>query len=120
MVALGCRLSITPSPDALCEAARCHSVAAVQQLLLRIYGEQGLVTAFELGGREKPDNVVGIVEGVNGVTATPDPPDLLSPEVLRSLPLQVARFFLHQPRTPPRWRTSRPPGDRDDGSWVGG
>jgi hypothetical protein len=49
------------------------------------------------------------VDGVTGSDATPGPPDLLAPEVLRSLPLPVARFFLHEPRTPPRWRTSLPP-----------
>jgi hypothetical protein len=34
------------------------------------------------------------------------------------MPLPVARFFLHQPRDPPRWRTSPPPDGMDDGAWV--
>ena len=56
--------------------------------------------------------------GITNGDATPGPPDLLSPEVLRSMPLPVARFFLHQPRDPPRWRTSPPPDGMDDGAWV--
>jgi hypothetical protein len=93
---VGCRLSIHPSPNALCEAARCHSAGAVRSLLVRVYGERGLAIAYHLADREKPSEIVSSQvkrgEPVHGS------PDLLVPEVLRSLPRQVARFFLHEPR----------------------
>jgi hypothetical protein len=56
---------------------------------------------------------------VKGGEPMPGPPDLLSLEVLRSLPPKVARFFSHEPRTPPRWRTTSRPDGADDGSWCG-
>ena len=116
--AVGCRLAIHPSPNALCEAAGCHSVGAVSSLLVRHLGEQGLATAYQLAGSEKPPIASSRLDGVASPDATAGPPDLLSPEVLRSLPPRVARFFLHEPRTP-SWRTSRPLSEADDGSWCG-
>ena len=50
---------------------------------------------------------------------TPAPPDLLDPAVLRTMPPRVAAFMLYEPRTPPPWRTGRPPDGMDDGSWCG-
>ena len=54
LLAVGCRLSISPSPNALCEAARSHSVGAVRRLLVLAYGERGLSCAYQLAGREQP------------------------------------------------------------------
>src|SRR5262249_12775388 len=107
LLAVGCRLSIHPTRDAPCEAARCHSVETLRDLLVRVYGELGLAIAYQLAGREQP--LRGVSSREKGGDAMPGPPALLSPEVLRCLPLQVARFFLHEPRNPPRWRTSLPP-----------
>jgi hypothetical protein len=115
--AVSCKLGIHPSPTTLCEAARCHSVGDVRRLLVQAYGERGLALAYQLAGREQPPKTAS--SRVTGGDAMTSPPDLLSPEVLRSLPLQVARFFLHEPRTPPRWRTGRPTTEQDDGSWCG-
>ena len=89
------------------------------QLLALVYGERGLSCACQLAAREQPDKTASRLDGVTGGVATAGSPDLLSPEVLRGLPLQVARFFLHEPRTPPRWRISSPPGGMDDGAWCG-
>ena len=114
LLAVACRLSLRPSPNAIREAARCHSVAALRQLLVRVYGERGLAIAYQLAGKEQPPRTASRVGDSKA-----NPPELLSPEVLRSLPLPVARFFLHEPRTPPRWRTSRPPDGWDDGAWCG-
>src|SRR5262249_37916303 len=93
LLAVGCRLSITPTPDALREAARCHSVDAVRRLLTQVYGERGLAIAYQLAGWENPykivgksDKIAGRVDRVTGGDATASPPHLLSPEVLRSLP----------------------------------
>jgi hypothetical protein len=125
LLAIGCRLGIHPSLNALCEAARCHSAGAVRRLLVQAYGERGLVTAFQLAGMEQPPRLVSSQQ-VKGVEPAPGPPDLLSPEVLRSLPLQVARFFLHERRDPPPWRRQETFSERahremieDCGSWVG-
>jgi hypothetical protein len=46
-------------------------------------------------------------------------PDLLDPVVLRTMPPQIAAFMLYEPPEPPRWRTSRPSAEQDDGSWCG-
>jgi hypothetical protein len=97
LLAVGCRLSISPSTDALSEVGRCHSVGAVRSLLVRCSGERGLALAYQLAGREKPPQVG---EGTNVITngnAAPGPPDLLSPEVLRSMPKRVARFSCTSP-----------------------
>jgi hypothetical protein len=117
LASVGCRFGIHPSPSALCEAAKCRSVGAVHQLLVSVYGEQGLALAYQLASREPPPKTVS--DGVTNGDATLGPPDLLSPELLRSLPLKVARFFLHEPRNPPRWGNSRPPDEADNGSWCG-
>jgi hypothetical protein len=110
-------LSVHPTASALCEAARCHSVGALRRLLVSAYGERGLSLAYQLAGREQPRKMLS--SQVKSGEPAPGQPDLLSPEVLRSLPLQVGRFFLHEPRTPPRWRTTSPPDGADDGSWCG-
>jgi hypothetical protein len=53
-------------------------------------------------------------------------PDLLDPAVLATMPPQVARFMLHEPRTPPPWRYRETGAEREvreqresDGSWCG-
>jgi hypothetical protein len=120
LLAVGCRLGIHPSPDTLCEAARCHNVAAVRRLLEQAYGERGLSCAYELAGRVQPHKPADRANAVSAAHRPAGPPDLLEPAVLRSMPLPVARFFLHTPRDPPRWRSCLPASEQDDGSWVGG
>jgi hypothetical protein len=117
LLAIGCRLGIHPSLNAFHEASRCRSAGAVRSLLVHVYGERGLAIAYQLAGREQPPRTTS--DGVTNGDSKANPPELLSPEVLRSLPLPVARFFLYEPRTPPRWRTSRPPDGMDDGAWCG-
>jgi hypothetical protein len=51
--------------------------------------------------------------------SVPNPPDLLDPAVLRTMPPRVAAFMLYEPPDPPRWRTSAPPEGMDDGAWTG-
>ena len=99
-------------------------MGAVRQLLVSVYGERGLALAYQLAGREQPRKIVSSL--VKRGEPVPGPPDLLSPEMLRSLPLQVARFFLHEPRNPPPWRRQETLAQRahremieDCGSWVG-
>jgi len=118
LLAVGCRLSISLTPNALREAIRCHShsVRGLQDLLVQVYGVRGLVLAYQLGGGEPPHKMVSRMDGVTRGDAVPGPPDLLSPEALRSMPPKVARFFLHEPSVP-RWRTNSPEG-MDDGAWV--
>src|SRR6516162_6357029 len=65
LLAVGCRLSISPTTDMLREAARCHSAGAVRTLLVRCYGERGLAAAYQLVGREQPPQVG---EGTNVIT----------------------------------------------------
>jgi hypothetical protein len=119
LLAVACRLSLRPSPNAIREASRCRSAGAVRSLLVRVYGERGLAIAYQLAGREQPDKIVSRVNGVTrGDTAT-GVPDLLETAVLRSMSPRVAAFMLYTPRDPPRWRTSPPPDGADDGSWCG-
>src|SRR5262249_54080823 len=42
LLAVGRRLSISPTRDMLCEAARCFSAGAVRRLLAQAYGKRGL------------------------------------------------------------------------------
>src|SRR5262245_60132624 len=62
---------------------------------------------------EDPDDSVDPDD--RALPALPPP----SPDWLRSLPPKVARFFLHEPPSPPRWQTSAPPDGMDDGAWCG-
>src|SRR5215471_2308670 len=96
------QLGIHPSLNALCEAARCHSVGCSASAVSVSLRRAGISNRLQLAGREQPRKMAS--SQVKGGEAPPGPPDLLSPEVLRSLPLQVARFFLHEPRNPPPWR----------------
>ena len=118
LLAVGCRLSISPTTDALREAASTHSTGAVRRMLVRSYGERGLRCAYELAGREQPAKTMVSDGDVTGGDAAPGPPDLLSPDALRSMPPRVARFFLHEPSVP-RWRTGAPSSSQDDGAWCG-
>jgi hypothetical protein len=118
LLAVGCRLSISPTTDVLREAAGCHSGGAVRRLLAQVYGERGLALAYQLAGREQSHKPASRMDRVKGGDAVPGPPDLLSPEALRSMPPRVARFFLHEPLAP-RWRTGSPSSSQDDGAWVG-
>ena len=122
LLAVGCRLSISPTTDALCEAARCHSVGAVRSLLAHVYGERGLANAYELAGREQPDKPANRVDGVTAGEAMPVNCDALEPGLAHAImqaPSRVQRWMLAPPRDPPRWRTSAPPEGMDDGSWTG-
>jgi hypothetical protein len=67
-------------------------------------------------GSNAPGSPPGAITAPAGA---PAPPDLLDPVVLATMPPQVARFFLHQPRDPPTWQTRRPAPEQDDGAWCG-
>jgi hypothetical protein len=105
LLAVGCRLSISPTRAALCEPARCHSAGAVCQLLVRVFGERGLAIAYQLAGRGQPPKMV---DKTNVISNGGAPPDLLAPEVLRSLPLQVARLSCTSRATRHRGVTGKP------------
>jgi hypothetical protein len=58
--------------------------------------------------------------------SVPNPPDLLDPAVLRTMPPRVAAFMLYEPPEPPPWRRQETDGARahretleDLGGWVG-
>jgi hypothetical protein len=98
------------------------TVGALHDRIEQLYGSRGwrvLQALFHeaAGLHPKRHKTVEATNVIPKSDAVPGSPDLLSPEVLRSLPLQVARFFLHEPRTPPRWRPSLPPEGMDDGAW---
>jgi hypothetical protein len=124
LLAVGCRLGINPSSNALCEASRCHSVGAVRQLLELIYGEHGLTIAYQLAGREQPPKTVSRVDRVTygDATAAPLNCDAIEPglaEAIMQAPSRVQRWMLAPPRESPRWRTSLPSEEVDNGSWCG-
>jgi len=125
LLAVGCRLSISPTPDMLLAAAKCHSAGAVRSLLVRVFGERGLSSAYQLAGREQPHKRASRVDGVTGSDATPAAPvncDPLEPglvEAISRMPTKLQRWMLAPPRDPPRWRTSPPSDEMDDGAWCG-
>jgi hypothetical protein len=129
LASVGCRLSLHPSRDALCAAARCHDVAAVRSLLARVYGQRGLATAYQLAGREQPYSILkesccttSSPTALIQTSAAPLSCDAIEPglaEALSQMPLKLQRWMLAPPRDPPRWRTDRPPQGMDDGAWCG-
>jgi hypothetical protein len=128
LLAVGCRLSISSTPEALSEAAGCHDVGSVRRLLLSVYGTRGLSCTYELAGLEQPANVVGnTVTGGNVQAPIPSAAplnmhDAIEPglaEAVLQMPRRVQRFLLAPSRYPPPWRSAGPPAGADDGSWCG-
>jgi len=85
LLAVGGRLGIHPSPNALCEAARCHSAVAVRRLLVRAYGERGLSCAYQLAGREQPRKPASRVDAVTSGDAMPVNCDAIEPGLAEAI-----------------------------------
>jgi hypothetical protein len=100
-------------------------VGAVRRLLVLAYGKRGLATAFELAGREQPPKPANRVDGVTGGDAMPAAPvdcSAIEPglaEAIMQAPTRVQRWMLAPSYDPPRWRTSLPSDEMDDGAWCG-
>jgi hypothetical protein len=133
LLAVGCRLGIHPSPDALCKATRCHSAGAVRSVLVRVFGERGLRCAYQLAGREQPPKVSDRLQTNPKHFRTSAAPVDCSSAIESGLaqaaiqaPTRLQRWFLAPPRDPPPWRRQETLEERahrvqleDRGSWVG-
>jgi hypothetical protein len=129
LLAVGCRLSIHPSLDALCEAARCHTAGMVRRLLVQIYGERGLAIAYQLAGREQPLKTAAKTNVLPKGDAAPLSCDAIEPGLASAImqaPTRVQRWMLAPPYDPPRWRYRETGAEREareqcesDGAWCG-
>jgi hypothetical protein len=118
--------SIKRDPGANVEAVSSFptTVGELHDRIYELYDSRGWRVFQQLyheaaGLQPKRHKMIAATNVIPNSDAATGPPDLLSSEVLRSLPLQVARFFLHEPRDLPRWQTSAPPEGMDDGVWTG-
>jgi hypothetical protein len=118
LLAVGCRLGVTPSQSALSEAARCRSVGAVRRLLILAYGSRGLSVAFELAGILQPSTSAEFLPYSKASQSVETAEQSVTRQGFTSQ-ARVMRWFDRQEPVPPPWRSSPPPAGADDGSWVG-
>jgi hypothetical protein len=118
LLAVGCRLGVTPSQSALEQVAGCRSVGAVRRLLILAYGSRVLSTAFELAGILQPPTSA---QSLSYSKASQSVETAEQPVIRQGFTSQarVMRWFDRQEPVLPAWRSSPPPAGADDGSWVG-